>query len=80
MKIACETCRSSCYVLIDRMMRCETQWHYGLSGRDEAVCRAILRRSKGTPASSFRGREGKDLSKSVYSRTDYGTLRLKLRG
>jgi hypothetical protein len=40
MKIACERCESSCCVLIDRMMRCETQWHYGHSGRNKAVCRA----------------------------------------
>lgn len=39
MKIARETCQASCWLVIDRMMRCGKQWHYGLSGRDKAVSR-----------------------------------------
>ena len=81
MKIACERCQSSWKVLIDRMMRCGGQWHYGLSGREEAVCRPILvRLPKATPASSFREREEKGMSKGVYSRTGHRTLRLTVRG
>ena len=37
MKIAWSRCESSCCVVIDRMMRCEAGWHYGLSGKNKAV-------------------------------------------
>ena len=83
MKIARKTCQSSCRVLIDRMMRCKKQWHYGLSRRDKAVSRAILRRSKTTPEVIFRERgkrAKKGLGKGASSRIDYDTLPLTLRG
>jgi hypothetical protein len=38
MKVAWSRRSTSCqFVVIDRMMRCEGRWHYGLSGEDKAV-------------------------------------------
>jgi len=69
-------------MLIDRMMRCETQWHYGLSGRDKAVCCAQfygdLRLRRGERGE--RAKRKKKEWKNVYSGIDYDVLQPTLRG
>ena len=78
MKIACERCSSSCCSLIDRMMRCERQWHYGLSGRNKAVGRAQLygnlkiRRVDLGGRGKSEGKKSKEKS-IIWNRLQYGT-------